>query len=548
MSEHQGGYNHTLTSNNQINRLLTRIVQDVSEFTENQLDQIKRLTQIGTALSAEKNLDHLLEMIVDHARKFTNADAGTLYIMSDDETELTFAIVQNDLLKVRMGGTGEEISWPSIPLKNADDSHNYANVSAYAAISGETVNIPDVYDARGFNFEGTKKFDKGTGYRSKSMLVVPLRNHENDIIGVLQLLNAQDPSTGEVIIFSQESQEMTLSLASQAAVALSNNRLIHDLQNLLESFIKTIATAIDEKSPYTGGHVRRVADLTMAIAQKINQTNEGPFAAIKLSDDQLQELRLAAWLHDVGKITTPEHVVDKARKLETVHDRIYEIRARFELLKREYHLEMQKSTGNQDKNNVKTSEELAEIIKQLDEEYKFLAELNNGSEFTRDEMIARINEIGKRTWLVEGQIMPLLSADEITNLSIRRGTLNDEERNIINNHALVTHKMLSQLPFPRKLRHIAEYAAAHHEKIDGTGYPMGLKGDQISLQSRIIAIADIFEALTAKDRPYKVGKTMAEALKIMEFMVKDNHIDAQLYALFIKEKIYEDYMKIKSVP
>ena len=548
MSEDQGGYNRTLTSNNQINRLLTKLVQDVSEFTENQLDQIKRLTQIGTALSAEKSLDHLLEMIVDHARKFTNADAGTLYIMSDDETELNFAIVQNDLLKVRMGGTGGEISWPPIPLKNADDSPNYANVSAYAAISGETVNIPDVYDAKGFNFEGTKKFDKGTGYRSKSMMVVPLRNHENDIIGVLQLLNAQDPSTGDVIIFSQECQEMTLSLASQAAVALSNNRLIHDLQNLLESFIKTIATAIDEKSPYTGGHVRRVAELTMTIAQKVNHANEGPIASIKLSDDQLQELRLAAWLHDVGKITTPEHVVDKARKLETVHDRINEIRARFELLKKEYRLEMQKNTSNQDNSGVKTSEELAQIIKQLDEEYKFLAELNNGSEFTRDEMIARINEIAKRTWLVDGQTMPLLSADEITNLSIRRGTLNDEERNIINNHALVTHKMLSQLPFPKKLRHIAEYAAAHHEKIDGTGYPMGLKGDQISLQSRIIAIADIFEALTAKDRPYKVGKTMAEALKIMEFMVKDNHIDAELYALFIKEKIYEDYMNSKSVP
>jgi HD-GYP domain-containing protein (c-di-GMP phosphodiesterase class II) len=548
MSEDQGGYNRNLTSNIQIKRLLTKLVQDVSEFTENQLDQIKRLTQIGTALSAEKSLDHLLEMIVDHARKFTNADAGTLYIMSDDETELNFAIVQNDLLKVRMGGTGEEISWPPIPLKNADHSPNYANVSAYAAISGETVNIPDVYDAKGFNFEGTKKFDKGTGYRSKSMLVVPLRNHENDIIGVLQLLNAQDSSNGDVIIFSQECQEMTLSLASQAAVALSNNRLIHDLQNLLESFIKTIATAIDEKSPYTGGHVRRVAELTMTIAQKINQTNEGYFASIRLSDDQLQELRLAAWLHDVGKITTPEHVVDKAKKLETVHDRIYEIRARFELLKKEYLLEMQKSSSNKDKSSVKTNEELAEIIKQLDEEYEFLAELNNGSEFTRDEMIARINEIGKRTWLVDGQTMPLLSADEITNLSIRRGTLNDEERNIINNHALVTHKMLSQLPFPRKLRHIAEYAAAHHEKIDGTGYPRGLKGDQISLQSRIIAIADIFEALTAKDRPYKVGKTMAEALKIMEFMVKDKHIDAELYALFIKEKIYEEYMKSKLVP
>jgi HD-GYP domain-containing protein (c-di-GMP phosphodiesterase class II) len=341
---------------------------------------------------------------------------------------------------------------------------------------------------------------------------------------------------------------MTLSLASQAAVALSNNRLIHDLENLLESFIKTIATAIDEKSPYTGGHVRRVADLTMTIAHKINQIHEGALADVKFSDDQLRELRIAAWLHDVGKITTPEHVVDKSTKLETVHDRIKEIQTRIELLKREYQLEMQYSEINQDHVREKTSEERAAIIKELDEEFAFLAELNNGSEYTKDEMIARIKEIAKRQWSVNGKTVPLLSEDEIYNLSIRRGTLNDEERNIINNHALVTYKMLSLLPFPKKLRQVAHYAAGHHEKIDGTGYPIGLKGDQLSLQSRIIAIADIFEALTAKDRPYKKGKTLAEALKIMKFMVKEQHIDADLYELFIQEKIYSDYAQRELAP
>jgi len=416
------------------------------------------------------------------------------------------------------------------------------------AISGETVNIADVYNAKGFNFAGTKKFDKETGYRSKSMLVVPLRNHENDIIGVLQLLNAKNPATGDVISFSSECQEMTLPLASQAAVSLSNNRLIHDLHNLLESFIRTIATAIDEKSPYTGGHVRRVAGLTMDIAQKVNSAKEGHFATLHLSDDELRELRLAAWLHDVGKITTPEYVVDKATKLQTVHDRINEIRTRFELLKKEYYLEMQQAHDKCAKASRKSGREIAAMIRQLDEECSFIEGLNKGSEFTKNEMIRRIKKIGERRYSLDGQKRPLLSENEIHNLCIRRGTLTEEERNIINNHALVTYKMLSQLPFPKKLRNVAAYAAAHHEKLDGSGYSMGLKGDELSLQSRIIAIADIFEALTAKDRPYKKGKTAAEALKIMRLMVKNKHIDPNLFNLFVKEKIYGDYAQRELTP
>lgn len=520
-----------------INEFLISLITEVQQFTENQHALIKRLTEIGTALSAEKNLNRLLEMIVDEARKFTNADAGTLYIMSDDETELNFAIVQNNSLNVRMGGTGGEITWPSVNLKNADGSANIANVSAYVAVSGLPVNIADVYDAEGFNFEGTKKFDLSTGYRSKSMLVVPLRNHRNDIIGVLQLLNALDEATGEVIDFSPEYQEMIMSLASQAAVAISNNRLIHDLESLLESFIRTIATAIDEKSPYTGGHVKRVAELTMTMAHKINSINYGKFAGVKLSDDQLNELRLAAWLHDVGKITTPEYVIDKATKLEAVHDRIHDVKTRMELIKRDFLPEKDEPAGK-----------VAAKIEALEEDYRFLVEANTGGEFLDDDKIARIKEIAKLKWTDCGVPHPLLSDEEIHKLCVRRGTLTEEERNIINNHALVTYKMLSQLPFPRKMRRVADYAAAHHEKIDGTGYPFRLKGDQLSLQSRIIAIADVFEALTAKDRPYKKGKSLAEALKIMEDMAKDNHIDADLYELFVKEKVYEEYAKNNSVP
>jgi len=522
-----------------VKKFLDGLITEVQQFAENQRILIKKLTEIGTALSAEKNLDRLLEMIVDEACKFTNADAGALYILSDDESELNFAIVSNNSLGLRMGGAGGEIKWPAIKLKDAAGRVNIANVSAYVAVTGEPVNIADVYHAGEFNFEGTKKFDSRTGYRSRSMLVVPLRNHENEIIGVLQLLNALDPATGEIISFPPEYEDMVLSLASQAAIALSNNRLIFDLENLLESFVRTIATAIDEKSPYTGGHVRRVAQLTMTMARKINNVRYGKFAGTQLSDDQLRELRIAAWLHDVGKITTPEYVIDKATKLEAVHDRIHDVKTRMELIKKDYLAKIIKNA-----HDVK----IASKIEELDKDYEFLVEANSGSEFLDDDKIARIKEIAKRQWNNNGQSNPLLSDEEVYHLCIRSGTLTQEERSIVNNHVLVTQKILSHLPFPKKMRHVADYAAAHHEKLDGTGYPLGLKGDQLSLQSRIIAIADIFEALTAKDRPYKKGKSVTEALEIMDRMARNKHIDAELYELFIQEKIYEEYARNNSVP
>jgi HD-GYP domain-containing protein (c-di-GMP phosphodiesterase class II) len=508
-------------------------------------DHLRRLTQIGVALSAEKDINRLLERILIEARAITSADGGTLYQMSNDGRELQFVFVQNESLKINMGGAGGEITWPPVPLINADGDYNHANVSAHVAITGQPVNIADVYDAPGFNFEGPIAFDKKTGYRTQSMLVVPMRDHEGDIIGVLQLLNAIEPDTGRVIPFSRKAQDLAWALASQAAVALTNNLLIFELETLLNAFIQTIAIAIDEKSPYTGGHVRRVAELTMTIAEKINQTQEGHFEKISFSDDEMKELRMAAWLHDVGKITTPEHVVDKSTKLEKVYDRIEDVEKRFELLKREYQSEINKVQVNLD---GRSTEDNAKELKDLDEEYQFLAQMNNGSEFTQDKMIERIKQIAKRQWCINSKTLPLLTEDEIYNLSIRRGTLNDEERNIINNHAVVTYRMLSKLPFPKKMQRIAEYAAAHHEKVNGTGYPLGLKGDSFPLQARIIALADIFEALTAKDRPYKKGKTLSEALKIMDFMAKDQHIDSDLYKLFIKEHVYLDYARRELEP
>jgi HD-GYP domain-containing protein (c-di-GMP phosphodiesterase class II) len=536
--------------NDHVNMLLSTLAPEVKEFLEKQIDQIRRLNQIGTALSAEKNLDRLLEMIVDEARKFTDADGGTLYIMSDDEKELHFAIVQNTSLNVRMGGTGGRITWPSVRLKNLDGKPNHANVSAYAAITGKVINIADVYHAEGFNFEGTRRFDAETGYRSKSMLVAPMRNHENDIIGVLQLLNAQVEGGTEVIPFSIENQKMTESLASQAAVAISNSRLIHDLQDLLESFIRTIATAIDEKSPYTGGHVRRVSELTMAIADKINRSKEGPYEAISFNEDELKELHISAWLHDVGKITTPEYVVDKGKKLETLCNRIEALKERFEILRRDREIERLKEgeTKRERKSAKKTIDTAAKEEMDWDADYEFLKDINTGTKFMDASMLNRLKSIAGRKWMLGGDLRNLLSDDEVYNLSIPIGTLTDKEKEIIKNHVTVTHKMLCQLPFPKKLRNVSHYASSHHERMDGAGYPFGLRGNEIPLQARIIALADVFEALTAKDRPYKKEKTLSEAIKIMEYMVKDNHIDKDLFELFIKERIHLDYARKELTP
>ena len=518
---------------------------ETREFSEIKMDQIRRLTRIGTALSAERNIERLFEMIVEGAREFTGADGGTLYIMSDDEAELQFAIVQTETLHVRMGGTGGQITWKPVRLQNPDGSPNHGNVSAHAALTGNTINIKDVYDAGYFDFQGTRKFDAQTGYRSKSMLVVPMKNHENDIIGVLQLLNARNEERSEVISFSPECQEMTESLASQAAVALSNNRLIHDLEDLMESFIRAIATAIDEKSPYTGGHVRRAAELTMAIACKINDTKEGIYADIHFSNDQLKELQTAAWLHDVGKVTTPEYVVDKATKLETIYDRIDILRLRFELCGLQAKL---RRLSKEVLSESATAVEEDEIEPILREEFQFLSEANLGSERMSDEMMGKVRAIAARTWELNGKREPLLSPDEVENLNIRQGTLSAREREIIQNHATMTYKILSQLPFPKKLRHVPDYAAAHHETPYGKGYPRGLSAAQLSLQSRILALADVFEALTAKDRPYKKGKTLSEAMHTLEMMVKDGYIDPDLYTLFQKEGIYLDYARRELSP
>jgi HD-GYP domain-containing protein (c-di-GMP phosphodiesterase class II) len=332
-------------------------------------------------------------------------------------------------------------------------------------------------------------------------------------------------------------QEVVESLASQAAVAIDNQRLIQAQRDLLDAFIRLIADAIDKKSPYTGGHCKRVPLLTEMLAKAACEAREGPFAEFTLDDDDWYELHIACYLHDCGKIVTPVHVMDKATKLETIYDRINEVALRFEVLKRDVELRNLKARGK----TKLPAEAVAADLAELDEALAFLRKANIGGEFLDDASVARIEAIAAKTIVVNGVEQPLLSKEEVYNLSIRRGTLNNEERKIINDHIVVTIDMLEKLPFPPHLERVPEYAGGHHEKMDGTGYPRGLTREQMSTPARMMAIADIFEALTAQDRPYKSGKKLSDAMKIMGMMKADNHIDPELFDLFVKAGVYKDY-------
>ncbi len=558
----------------------------------------ERLIEVGIALSAERDTSQLMETILLEAKGLSNADGGTLYL-SDEDGNLKFEIMRTDSLKIAMGGTtGKEITFPPVRLFDPETGkENRANIASSAALTGESINIPDAYDSNDYDFSGTKKFDEGTAYRSKSFLTVPMKNSQDEVIGVLQLLNAEDTKTGEVIPFGGDIQPLIEALASQAAVALDNKQLLDAQKALLDSFIELIGSAIDSKSPYTGGHCQRVPELTKMLAAAACEETDGPYADFDLTEDEWYELHIAAWLHDCGKVTTPEYVVDKATKLETIYDRIHEIRTRFEVIKREAEIEYLKAVID-DKGDTDTLRaDLDARLAQLDDDFAFIAESNIGGEFMAPERIERVKEIAGITWTrtldnrigvaheekirwdrtlapdlpvqenllsdrddhifyrEEGQAEPAddphgfkldmpelkFNLGEIYNLCIGRGTLTAEERFKINDHIVQTIIMLEQLPFPEHLKRVPEYAGGHHEKMDGTGYPKKLNKDDMSTPAKIMAIADIFEALTAADRPYKLPKKLSASVKIMSFMKKDAHIDADLFELFLTSGVYKVY-------
>ncbi|MBX7199640.1 MAG: GAF domain-containing protein [Rhodospirillaceae bacterium] len=534
---------------------------------------LERLIEIGLALSAERNHDRLTERILLEAIQITKADGGTLYLRTEENT-LKFVIIRTGSLKIAMGGTtGVPIPFPAVRMYNAETgAPNMNNVSAATALTKKTITIEDAYTAEGFDFSGTKKFDQGTGYRSKSFLCIPLKNYSEEVTGVLQLINAQDDD-GNVVAFSKDAQRMVEALASQAAVAIDNQQLIDAQKALMDSMIKIMAHAIDAKSPYTGGHCQRVPELTKMLATKACAATEGVFKDFQLDEQQWYELHVAAWLHDIGKVTTPEFVVDKATKLQTIYDRIHEVRMRFEVLRRDAEIKMLKAIAKGKSARVerkKFKDRCAELTKQ----WEFIAESNIGGEFMSQEKQDKVKEIAKQKWyrhydrklglpwaeakLLEKAPPPAegfesLLADlpehaeaeydlgEVRNMCIQRGTLNDDERRKINDHIVLTIEMLNEMPFPKHLKKVPEYAGGHHEKLDGTGYPKKLTGDQMSWPAKMMAIADIFEALTAADRPYKKAKTLSESLKILSFMKKDKHVDPDLFDLFLRSGAYLEY-------
>lgn len=495
------------------------------------MKNIDHFIDIGIALSTEKNHQILLEKILLSAMELSHADGGTIYSINDEQ-QLVFDTLINKSLDIHWGGTtSHKIEIPAIDIYQYQQPNKSALVSI-AATTGKVINIEDAYHVQEYDVTAAKEMDERTGYRTRSVLTLPMNNHENDLTGVVQLINATD-SDGQVIAFDKTIERTIHALTSLAAVILTNKQLIDQMEDLFGSFSRLIAYAIDKKSPYTGGHCRRVPEITMLLARACHEVDAGPLASFSLSDADFHELSVAAWLHDCGKVATPEYVMDKATKLETVFDRIELIITRFEVAS----LNISHHSKYDDYEKIKR-------LKQLADDKAFIIKANTGGEFFDDDKINRVFQISKTYKVtINGVTQSVISDDEVLNLITKRGTLNDKERKIINGHMDVTVDMLEAMPFPKHLKNVPEYACGHHEKMDGTGYPKGLKRDEMSIPARIMAIADVFEALTANDRPYKPPKTISQSIAIMDRMKENDHLDPDLYDVFINEKVHIEFAK-----
>lgn len=502
----------------------------MKKYTSEILEQVEDIINIGIALSAEKDKNRLLEMIVSEARRITNADAGTLYLCEDDC--LSYKIMQNESMHTFQGGQGDQINLPPVPIK-------MENVSAYVAITRKSVNIPNVYQADEFDFSGPRKFDEATDYKTLSMLVLPLENHEDTVIGVLQLINARDDS-GELIPFAPYFENVVSSLASQAAICLTNMQLLNDIENLFNSFVEVMATAIDSRTPYNANHTRRVALLAGELARAINQEQLNTREEPVFEEDHIAQLVMAGWLHDIGKIATPLEIMNKATRIERQLELIMQ---RFD-----YIYTAQQAQYLQEKLELRGhTEELHRLETRWQEEQNFIKEArelvlkcDNPATFVDAAIREKIQEIANRTYPDRnGRVKPWLKEEEVTALSVAKGTLTEKERRIMEDHVVVTARMLDKIPFTHKLENVPYFASIHHEHLDGKGYPNGLKGEDIPVEGRILALVDVFDALTADDRPYKKAMPLEQALKILGFMVKDGELDGDLLEIFSRNKVWE---------
>ena len=496
-------------------------------------------------LSGEPTTQSLIERILREAKHFANADAGTLYLTkeSDDTKQLTFELLINDTLKLDSSRNPEILPSQCVPLHLDSGENNLANVASACVHQKQVIVINDAYDTNDYDFSGTKLFDKKFHYRSTSFLVAPLLNHDGKVIGVLQLINALDTTTGQPVPFANRTIQLVKALSNYAAIALNNQLLVQDLKQLLDAFIQCIAQAIDAKSPHTSAHCQRIPLLTEMIAEAACD-DQGLFKDFSLNSDEWYELSVASWMHDCGKLATPDSILNKSTKLHLTGDRIEIIEARIASLKHAAHSDFYEKIIDQpiQKTQLKLSLDLR--LKELEDDLSFIQRCNKGGEFMAEEDKQKIISLAEKQWIdSQGQSQPLLNEVEVYNLCIERGTLTSEERQIINNHMVVTLDMLESLPFPDKLKNVPEIAGGHHERMDGTGFPRGLTREQLSLPTRMMAIADVFEALTASDRPYKAPMKISVALKIMNDMVKNQHLDPDLFRLFVNAKVWERYAK-----
>lgn len=550
---------------------------ETEEVVSLSAEELDKLFDIGIALSAEQDMDVLLERILTTAQEFCYAEGGTLYLMDQRNNQLVFSVLHNDKLGIKMGGTSEKKTTPFPPLYLYDpetNEPNYSNVSTYAALTEQVVNVKDAYDSTQFDFSGTRKFDQKSGYRSQSFLTVPLKTRTGQVVAVLQLINACTP-IGETIPFSKSMQRLVEALASHAAVAIDNQLLMTSQKNVLEAFLEVIAQAIDDKSPYTGAHCQRVPAIARMMALAAVMEQEGEFKDFEMSEDEWYAFHLASWMHDCGKVVTPEYVLDKATKLETVNNRIHEIRARFEILRRDAHIDYLKKRLANTAPQEQLLTEFNARVKKLEDDFAFLANSNVGYGVLSEDDVRRIQEIGRQTyyryfdktlglsWDEAERIKndlppktnphePLLedrpdhvfggyNRGELHNLSIPRGTLTAEEAKKVNSHIDKTIEMLSSIPFPAHIKNVVEYAAGHHEHMDGSGFPNQLTRHQMSIPARILGLADVFEAVSSTDRPYKKVKKLSEIVSIMSGMAKSGHLDPGLFNLLLTSGVYREY-------
>ncbi len=487
------------------------------------------LNEIGISLSSEHDLSVLLNKILKEARKITNSEAGSLYIIK--ENKLSFEVTQNDYIDRRDGPDKETFQSFILPLSTQ-------SISGYVALTGETLNIEDVYKIPdecpySFNIE----VDKKTGYRCKSMLVVPMKNEKDEIIGVLQLINSLDPQ-GKITTYDKDDEQVVLSLASQAAVSICNTFLIIEIKNLLSSLVEYSSSLIDARSSHTAGHSQRVALYTMEIAKAINKQKEGPFSSIKFSPEEIDELRFSAYLHDIGKIGVPEMILDKKNKLSDEHIEL--IKQRFDCIKALYESSYYRAQSGKKPlpgMEINSQEELQKKIAEIDLDFKMIKKINI-PDIYRSRDAKRIKKISEKKYIdLDGNVKNYLTTFEAENLAILQGNLTDKEREEIKNHINHTINILSKIPFPKDLKNVPFYAGAHHERLDGSGYPKGLNSKDLPLQCRILALVDFYEALTAPDRPYRKPMSREEALEILKEEVYKDHCDQSLVEIIEKENL-----------